>query len=75
MFSLKLVQVQDLKILSDLKAQLERRANLLSELNFNTMCFRAHNEIKVFYTHFSPSLDLAKTAILVPIRKEKRLNF
>ena len=49
MFPLKLLQVQDLKILSDLKAQLERRANLLSELNFNTMCFRAHNEIKVLY--------------------------
>ena len=49
MFPLKLIRVQDLKILSGLKAQLQRSANFLSELNLNTTCFRAHNEIKLLY--------------------------
>ena len=39
MFSLKLVLVQDLKILSDLKAQLHSRANLLSEIEFQYYVF------------------------------------
>ena len=49
MFPLKLIRVQDLKILSGLKAQLERSANFLSDLNFNSTCFGDHNEMKLHY--------------------------
>ena len=49
MFPLKLIRVEDLKILSGLKAQLQGSANFLSDLDFNSMCFRDHNKIKLLY--------------------------
>ena len=49
MFPSKLIRVEDLKILCNLKAQLYGSANFLSDLNFNSTYFRDHNEIKLLY--------------------------
>ena len=49
MFPLKLIRVEDLKILSGLKAQIQGSDNFLSDLDFNSTCFRDYNDIKLLY--------------------------
>ena len=73
MFPMKLIQVQVLEILRGLKPQLQRRANLLSELNFNTTCFRTHNKIKVLY--FTQIDTTMENELSIYTIKPKHLTF